>query len=106
MLMYTAADLAHFRSIIVRPVITEKTMAEASERNKYTFRVDLRANKTEVRRAVEALWGVKVTKINTLYVRGKERRRSYRYGVGHTSSWKKAVVTLAPGDAIDAFRAT
>jgi len=105
-LMYTAADLAHFRTIIVRPVITEKTMTEAAERNKFTFEVDSRANKTEIRRAVEALWGAKVTAVNTMTVRGKERRRSFRYGVGRTPTWKKAIVTLAPGYSIDAFGAT
>ena len=106
MLMYTAADLAHFRTIIVRPVITEKTMTEASERNKFTFEVDARANKTEVRRAVEAIWGVKVLAVNTMTVRGKERRRDRRYAMGHTPTWKKAIVTLATGDTIDAFGAT
>ena len=79
------------RDVIKRPVITEKSMAAVAE-NKYTFMVDLRANKTQIKEAVEKLFKVNVAKVNTVSVRGKERRMG-RYS-GYTASWKKAIVTL------------
>jgi large subunit ribosomal protein L23 len=87
--------------IIIRPVITEKTMA-AMDTGKYTFRVDPRATKIAIRQAIERIYRVRVTKVNTLNVRGKPKRQG-RFSAGHTSSWKKAVVTLAPGQSIDVF---
>lgn len=79
------------QDIILKPVITEKSMDEL-QAGKYTFKVDTDANKTEIKKAVEVLFGVKVAKVNTLNCNGKEKRVG-RF-VGKTSDWKKAVVTL------------
>lgn len=79
------------QEIVVRPIITEKTMAGA-ELKKYTFEVAPKATKIDVARAVEELFGVKVAKVNTLHVRGQMRRQG-RFE-GYTKAWKKAVVTL------------
>jgi len=86
------------REIVKKPIVTEKSM-EGAAYNKYTFRVDPKANKIEIRKAIEKIFNVKVTKVNTLNVEGKERKRG-RY-VGKTSDWKKAVVTLREGDKIE-----
>ena len=77
--------------IIVRPIITEKSMIGATEK-KYTFEVAKAAGKIEIARAVEEIFKVKVAKVNTLNVRGKYRRQGR--SEGYTRSWKKAVVTL------------
>ena len=79
------------QEIIVRPVITEKSMAGVGEK-KYTFEVAPSAGKIEIAKAVEELFGVKVKKVNTLHVRGRLRRQG-RFK-GYTKSWKKAIVTL------------
>ncbi len=82
--------LAH--DIIIAPVITEKSMAGIADK-KYTFKVAKDAGKVEIANAIEEVFsGVKVAKVNTISVRGQERRRG-RY-VGRTASWKKAIVTL------------
>jgi large subunit ribosomal protein L23 len=86
---------------IIEPLLTEKSVGGTSH-NKYTFRVRLDANKVEIRDAIEALFsGVRVAKVNTLRVRGKERRTSgvgrRRRGPGRTAHWKKAIVTLKEG---------
>ena len=78
--------------IIIRPIITEKSMIGATEK-KYTFEVAKTAGKIEIARAVEEIFKVKVAKVNTLNVRGKYRRQGR--SEGYTRSWKKAVVTLA-----------
>ena len=80
--------------IIKRPVITEKSMALTQDR-KYTFLVAKDANKIEIAKAVEEIFGVKVAKVNTLNVQGKEKRTG-RYPAGRRPSWKKAMVTLTP----------
>ncbi|MCE5216164.1 50S ribosomal protein L23 [bacterium] len=98
--MLTSDDLNRYRSIILQPIVTEKSMQEADELRKYHFRVHSDANKIEIRAAVEALFNVKVTDVNTMNVLGKARRRSYRYRQGRTARWKKAIVTLAPGNTI------
>ena len=85
------------RDLLIKPIMTEKSW-ENSTLNKYTFKVDKRANKIEIRKAVEKIFNVKVTKVNTLTVRGKKRRRG-RYE-GMTPEWKKAIVTLKEGDRI------
>ncbi|AIQ65727.1 50S ribosomal protein L23 [Paenibacillus stellifer] len=81
------------RDIIKRPVITERTSDYMSEL-KYAFEVDIRANKTEIKRAVEAIFKVKVVNVNTMRVPGKLKRYG-RYS-GYTPEWKKAVVKLSP----------
>lgn len=79
------------RDIIRRPIITEKS-TEMSEERKYVFEVDLRANKTEIKHAVEKIFGVKVEKVNTMRVRGKQKR--YGRFTGRTPERKKAIVKL------------
>ena len=79
------------QDIVIKPVITEASMANM-QLKKYTFKVAKDAEKVEIARAVEELFGVKVSKVNTLHVRGHMRRQG-RYE-GYTPSWKKAVVTL------------
>ncbi len=81
------------RDIILAPVITEKAVAMLPEK-KYTFRVDGRANKIEIAKAVEEIFGVKVAKVNTISMKGQKRRMGRHEG--YTSDWKKAVVTLKP----------
>lgn len=79
------------RDIIKRPVITERTADYMSEL-KYAFEVDIRSNKTEVKQAIEAIFKVKVAKVNIMRVPAKPKRYG-RYN-GYTSEWKKAIVTL------------
>ena len=79
------------RDIILAPVITEKSVAALSEK-KYTFRVADGANKIEIAKAIEEIFGVKVAKVNTISMKGKHRRMGRHEG--YTSDWKKAVVTL------------
>jgi len=78
--------------IIIRPVITEQSMEQADIK-KYAFAVARDAGKIEIKRAVEEIFGVKVAKVNTLIVKGKEKRTGH-YPKGRTSDWKKAVVRL------------
>lgn len=80
------------QDIIIKPVITEKSM-DILAQGKYTFRVAKDANKAEIARAVEEIFNVQVTKVNTMNVRGRKKRVG-RYE-GKTASWKKAVVTIA-----------
>ena len=79
------------QDIIVRPIITENSMDGLAER-KYTFEVARGANKIEVKKAVETLFGVKDAKVNTISVKGKKKRMGRTEG--YTSDWKKAIVTL------------
>jgi large subunit ribosomal protein L23 len=90
------------RTIIVRPIISEKSY-KMIEHNRYTFEVAKDATKIEIGKAVEEIFGVKVTKVNTMRVNGKMRR--LRWSKGMTRSWKKAVVTLKDGDSIELFPA-
>ncbi len=103
MLSYEQDRMNFYRSIILQPLVTEKSMAEAEERGKYHFRVHPDANKVQIRQAVEALFNVHVVAVNTMNMRGKTRRRSYRHRVGKTARWKKAIVTVAPGERIAEF---
>jgi large subunit ribosomal protein L23 len=79
--------------------LTEKGTRQGEKHNQYTVVADPRANKTEIRRAVQELFKVKVTKVNTLNVRGKFRRQRTSQA-GQAPSWKKAIVTLKKGDKI------
>jgi large subunit ribosomal protein L23 len=83
---------------ILGPVVTEKS-TRASEHNQVIFRVPLTATKPEIKAAVEGLFSVKVTAVNTLRVKGKEKR--FKNTIGVRSDWKKAMVTLAEGQSID-----
>ncbi|SBW10671.1 50S ribosomal subunit protein L23 [uncultured Eubacteriales bacterium] len=78
--------------IVKRPIITERSM-EGAELKKYTFEVAKSANKIEIAKAVEEIFGVKVAKVNTLNMQGKEKRTG-SYPAGRRPSWKKAIVTL------------
>ncbi|PZO74017.1 MAG: 50S ribosomal protein L23 [Mesorhizobium amorphae] len=91
------ADLRHY-DVIVSPAITEKSTI-ASEQNQVVFNVAKKATKPEIKAAVEALFGVKVTGVNTLIRKGKVKR--FRGTIGRQSDVKKAVVTLQDGDSID-----
>jgi len=88
------------RSVILRPVISEKSYALLAA-NKYTFRVHDRANKTQVRQAVEEIFGVRVRGVSTVNVKPKPKRRGWTSG--KRRQWKKAVVTLHPEDSIELF---
>lgn len=87
--------------VLIRPLVTEKAVNLAQQQNKYTFYVDKRANKIEIKKAVEDLFKVKVLSVNTINVKGKKKRVG-RYE-GRTPDRKKAIVTLKPGDKIDIF---
>ncbi len=84
--------------LIKGPVISEKSHLQKADGNKVTFRVDSTANKIEIRKAIETLFKVKVLKVNTVSVMGKNKRLGRTEG--KRSDWKKAIVTLAPGDKI------
>ena len=93
--------------IILRPVISEKSIDE-SGRGKYTFAVHDKANKIQIQAAIEELYKkeqVTVVSVNVLTSKDKEKRRGTRRGqiIGHTTAWRKAVVTLAPGQKIEFF---
>jgi large subunit ribosomal protein L23 len=81
------------QDIVIRPIITEKSMTGIGMK-KYTFEVAKNATKIDIARAVETLFGVKVSKVNTLHVRGQMRRQGKNEG--YTPSWKKAIVSLTP----------
>ena len=87
--------------IIKKPVISEKSTLLTERDNKYVFEVDTRANKIQIKRAVEEVFKVGVTKVRTMRVRGKAKR--VRFKVGLTPERKKAIVTLKQGDRIELF---
>lgn len=91
--------------IIVRPVVTEKMNAQADGLKKYGFIVDKKANKVQIKRAVENLYGVTVESVNTMYYAGKRKARFTRTGyvAGRRNAFKKAVITLREGDMIDFY---
>ena len=95
-----------YQDVLRRPVITEKN-TRLMELNQYTFEVAREANKIQIKDAVERAFKVDVVAVNTMNVRGKERRRARRgrgaQSIGHTPAWKKAVVTLREGQSIDLF---
>ena len=82
------------RDIIIKPIITEKTMAGVVADKKYTFKVDKKATKIDIAKAVEEVFGVEVAKVNTVNVRCRLRRQGRNEG--YTAAWKKAYVTLTP----------
>ncbi|MDD3925348.1 MAG: 50S ribosomal protein L23 [bacterium] len=88
------------RDIIIRPIVSEKSMREA-EIGKYIFEVDKTANKIEIKQAVEEIFKVKVKRVNTMTIPGKMKR--VRFQAGKTPDWKKAVVTLVEGQKIELF---
>lgn len=86
--------------IILRPLITEKAQIMTAL-NKYAFEVDLRANKMQIKEAIQVAFSVVVTEVNTCTMKGKRRR--YGRAVTKRPDWKKAIVTLAPGEKIEIF---
>jgi len=93
----------HDFDVIIQPVITEKTMSLMQEQNKVTLRVSPKANRADVKKAFEKVFGVKVTQVNIVNVPAKSTTRGGRYK-GTISGFKKAVVTVAEGQAIDLFK--
>lgn len=90
------------RDILIRPIVTEKSTA-LMEQGKYTFHVPLAATKVQIRQAVEQIFKVKVQAVNTMRYEGKMKRLGRTQG--RRSDWKKAVVTLKPGETIELFEA-
>ncbi|MDN4480833.1 MULTISPECIES: 50S ribosomal protein L23 [Demequina] len=88
------------RDILIRPIVSEKSYS-LMDHGKYTFEVDPRANKTEIKIAVEQIFGVKVVSVNTINRKGKTRRT--RFGMGKRKDVKRAIVTVGEGDALDVF---
>ena len=88
------------RDVIIRPVVSEKSYA-GLEAGMYTFLVDPRANKTEIKEAIQSIWEVRVVSVNTMNRPGKLKRRGYTKG--KRPDQKRAIVTLAPGDSIEIF---
>ncbi|MBO7144645.1 MAG: 50S ribosomal protein L23 [Salinivirgaceae bacterium] len=92
-------------SIIIRPIITEKMTAQAEKLNRYGFIVDKKADKLQIRKEVEDLYGVSVDSVNTIRYAGKRKSRYTKAGFveGRTDAYKKAIVTLKEGQAIDFY---
>ncbi len=92
-------------NVLINPIVTEKMTAMAEKFGRYGFEVDPKANKIQIKNAVEKMYGVKVQDVNTARYRGKTRSRNTKGGaiIGRTSMYKKAVVTIAKGEAIDFF---
>lgn len=91
----------HPYEVLRRPLLTEKTDIQSDTENRYTFEVDRRANKVQIKQAVETAFDVKVVAVNVINVPGKKRRLGRQ--IGRTPSWKKAIVTLAAGERIQLF---
>ncbi|MGD8290398.1 MAG: 50S ribosomal protein L23 [Desulfobacterales bacterium] len=87
--------------IIKRPLITEKTSIQKELYNQLTFEVDRRANRIEIKRAIETVFNVRVSEVKTMQVRGKIKQRGRI--IGKRRDWKKAIVKLMPGERIDFF---
>ncbi|MCL4167092.1 UNVERIFIED_CONTAM: hypothetical protein GTU68_039497 [Idotea baltica] len=93
------------KTVLVKPIITEKAEGLSEKLNQYSFVVDRRANKIEVRKAVEEMYGVTVESVNTMIMPSKTKNRTTRSGYvrGSVSSYKKAIITLTEGEEIDFF---
>lgn len=87
--------------VIKRPVVTEKTSIQKEDANQITLEVDRRANRVQIRKAVESIFSVHVTGVRTMQVKGKVKQRGRI--VGKRRDWKKAIITLVPGERIDFF---
>ena len=87
---------------IIRPILTEESMTNMQNLNKITVEVSKNSNKVEIKNAFESIFGVKVKQVNTSHVRGRSKRVG-RYG-GTTSSYKKAIITLAEGQSLDLLK--
>lgn len=91
--------------ILIKPVVTEKMTEQSEKLNRYGFVVDHRANKIEIKKAVEKMYGVSVENINTMNYAGKSKSKFTKAGLieGKTNKYKKAIVTVAEGDVIDFY---
>jgi large subunit ribosomal protein L23 len=91
--------------ILIKPILTEKMTAQGEKLNRYGFVVDRAANKLQIKDAVEAMYGVVVTDVNTMVYMGKNKRRYTKAGLltGRANHVKKAIVTLKAGDTIDFY---
>lgn len=91
--------------ILIKPILTEKANAQQDKLKRYAFKVDKRSNKLEIKKAVEDFYGVQVTDVNTVIVPGKNKQRYTKSGFlkGVKSGYKKALVTVAPGETIDLY---
>jgi large subunit ribosomal protein L23 len=89
------------RDIILQPVVSEKSYDLVDANNQYTFIVDPRSNKTEIKQAIQTIFDVKVVSVNTMNRQGKRKRTGYT--IGKRKNTKRALVTLAAGDSIDVF---
>ena len=87
--------------VIIKPLVTEKSTHQQTTRNTYAFKVDLGANKAQIKQAVEQLFSVKVLDVRTMNRRGKPRRTKLR--MGHASDWKRALVVLDENSRIELF---
>jgi large subunit ribosomal protein L23 len=92
-------------TILKHPIVTEKMTAESDSFNRYGFVVDRKANKIDIAKVIEEMYGVTVDKVRTMNYTGKPRSRNTKAGAisGRTKSYKKAIVTLAEGDTIDFY---
>ena len=93
------------KNILVKPIISEKAEGLSDDLNKYSFVVDIKSNKIDIKKAVEKLYGVSVVKVNTSIMPAKAKSRNTRSGVikGRVSAYKKAIVSLEAGEEIDFF---
>ena len=91
--------------ILIKPILTEKANAQQESLRTYAFKVNRRANKLEIKTAIEQFYGVNVLEVNTLVVPGKQKTRSTKSGIisGVKSGYKKALVTVAEGETIDLY---
>ena len=92
-------------NILIKPIITEKATNDSELNNRYTFSVNTKANKVEIKKAVEAAYGVSVEKVRTINVRPDRKTRHTKTGIqnGKTNAVKKAIVQLAEGETIDLY---
>jgi large subunit ribosomal protein L23 len=91
----------NYYNLIIRPLVTEKTTIQKELHNQFSFEVDPRANRVEIRKAIEKIFNVRVASVKTLHVKGKVKQRGRI--IGKRKDWKKAIVTLMPGERIDFF---
>jgi len=91
--------------VLIKPILTEKANAQQEKLRRYAFRVDRRANKLEIKKAVEQFYGISVVDVNTTVVPAKAKARSTKAGIveGRKPSYKKALVTVAEGESIDLY---
>jgi len=92
-------------NILIKPIVTEKMTRQTEDYNRYGFLVEKRANKIQIRKAVEEIYGVTVESVNTMRYGGKKKSRFTKSGIlsGRADSYKKAIITLVEGDQIDFY---